>query len=80
MDECAEELQSLLEEDKLAGVPILIYANKQDLLSALPADEIEDMLSLSLINDRAWTIAACSAMEGEGKFKIAKSYLTNSFI
>ena len=28
MQECAEELQSLLEEDKLAGVPLLIYANK----------------------------------------------------
>ena len=28
LNECAEELQSLLEEDKLAGVPLLIYANK----------------------------------------------------
>ena len=67
MEECAEELQALLEEDKLAGVPLLIYANKQDLLSSLPADEIEEMLSLNLISDRAWTIAACSAKDGEGK-------------
>ena len=29
--ECGEELQKLLEDDKLAGVPILIFANKQDL-------------------------------------------------
>jgi ADP-ribosylation factor-like protein 3 len=28
MEECAEELQALLEEDKLAGVPLLIYAIK----------------------------------------------------
>ena len=67
MDECGEELQSLLEEDKLAGVPILIYANKQDLITAAPADEIEDMLNLTMINDRPWSIAACSAQEGEGK-------------
>jgi ADP-ribosylation factor-like protein 3 len=51
----------------LAGVPILVYANKQDLISALPADEIEEMLCLSLITDRAWNIAACSATEKEGK-------------
>ena len=34
----------LLEEDKLTGVPLLIYANKQDLLWSLPADEIKEML------------------------------------
>jgi len=28
MNECAEELLALLEEDKLAGVPLLIFANK----------------------------------------------------
>lgn len=28
LDECGEELQKLLEEDKLAGVPVLIFANK----------------------------------------------------
>jgi len=38
LDECGEELQKLLEEDKLAGVPVLIFANKQDLINALPAD------------------------------------------
>jgi len=67
MNECAEELQSLLEEDKLAGVPLLIFANKQDLMSSLSADEIEDMLNLSQIEDRPWSIAACSGKDGEGK-------------
>ena len=66
MDECGEELQKLLEEDKLAGLPMLIFANKQDLISALPAEEIEELLNLSMINDRAWTIVACSAKEKEG--------------
>ena len=56
----------MLEEDKVAGVPILIYANKQDLLSALPAEEIEETLRLNLITDRAWTIVACSAQTKEG--------------
>ena len=33
---------------------------------ALPADEIEEELNLAMINDRHWTIVACSAMDGEG--------------
>ena len=66
MDETGEELQKLLEEDKLAGIPLLIYANKQDLVLAIPAEEIEELLSLDMICDRPWTIAACSAKDGEG--------------
>ncbi len=40
MKECAEEFRTLLEEEKVAGVPVLIYANKQDLLGSLSAEEI----------------------------------------
>ena len=40
LEETGVELGLLLEEDKLAGVPLLIFANKQDLLSALPASEV----------------------------------------
>lgn len=46
---------------------MLIYANKQDLITALPAEEIEEMLNLDMINDRAWTIVACSAATNDGK-------------
>ena len=34
LDEAGLELSNLLEEEKLAGVPVLIYANKQDLAFA----------------------------------------------
>ena len=68
-DECGGELQKLLVDDKLAGVPILVFANKQDLELAMPADEIEETLHLSEINDRPWNIQACSAQNGEGKFQ-----------
>merc|ERR1712070_65418 len=37
IDEAAEELDALLSEDALAGVPLLIFANKQDLLNAMKA-------------------------------------------
>ena len=54
------------EEEKLAGVPVLIFANKQDLLSAVPASEISESLNLNTIRDRTWHIQACSAKSGEG--------------
>ena len=44
-----------------------MFANKQDLELAMPADEIEEVLHLSQINDRPWSIQACSAQSGEGK-------------
>ena len=47
--EAAEELASLLEEDKLAGVPTLIFANKQDLLSAKSATEVRRELSCAVV-------------------------------
>ncbi len=40
LEETGIELNALLEEDKLAGVPVLIFANKQDLLNATPPAEV----------------------------------------
>merc|ERR1711865_79452 len=56
LEETSEELHKLLEEDKLAGVPLLVLANKQDLLNAVPADEVAEGLGLFSIRDRPWQI------------------------
>ena len=66
LEETGCELNALLEEEKLSGVPLLLFANKQDLLNALPAKEIAEGLNLHLIRDRQWQIQACSAKSGEG--------------
>ena len=67
LEEVTVELTRLIaEEDKLAGVPLLVFANKQDLLSSLPASDISVGLNLTAIKDRAWQIQACSAKTGEG--------------
>lgn len=67
MEETGFELTELLEEEKLAGVPVLIFANKQDLLTAAPPAEIAGSLQLStVIRDRTWNIQPCSAVTGEG--------------
>jgi ADP-ribosylation factor-like protein 3 len=66
IEETGLELSLLLDEEKLAGVPVLIFANKQDLINAQTAKEISDALSLHSIRDRQWQIQACSALTGEG--------------
>jgi len=40
------------QEEKMNGVPLLVFANKQDLLGAMSADEIADELNLVAIRDR----------------------------
>ncbi|CAO2585751.1 ADP-ribosylation factor-like protein 3 [Lemmus lemmus] len=60
------ELTELLEEEKLSCVPVLVFANKQDLLTAAPASEIAEGLNLHTIRDRVWQIQSCSALTGEG--------------
>ena len=66
IEETGLELADLLEEDKLSGVPVLVLATKQDLVTALSPDEVADGLNLYSIRDRPWQIQACSAKTGEG--------------
>lgn len=66
LEETGLELTELLSEEKLVGVPVMIFANKQDLLNAAPASEIAESLELTHIRDRQWHIQPCSAMSKEG--------------
>ena len=47
-------------------VPVLIFANKQDLETALSPDEIITLMELEGLTNRFWMINACSALKGEG--------------
>lgn len=38
--ETGQELSELLKDSKLAKVPVLVFANKQDLVTALTGDEV----------------------------------------
>lgn len=65
-EETSVELNELLAEEKLKGVPLLVFANKQDLFNAAPASEMAQGLNLPAIRDRCWQIQPCSASTGEG--------------
>jgi ADP-ribosylation factor-like protein 3 len=46
VEETLVELTALMAEEKLAGVPLLVFANKQDLMTALSPKEVSDTLGL----------------------------------
>ncbi|XP_016363135.1 ADP-ribosylation factor-like protein 3 isoform X1 [Sinocyclocheilus anshuiensis] len=73
-EETGLELSELIDEENLAGVPILIFANKQDLCTASPASEIAEGLNLHTYRDRVWQIQACSAVTGEGVQRSVSSF------
>jgi ADP-ribosylation factor-like protein 2 len=67
LDLCREELETLLQQERLAGASLLIFANKQDVTGALSGNEICQLLELGkLSQDRHWSIISCSAVTGDG--------------
>ena len=48
----ARDLFIILSQEKLSGVPLLVFANKQDLLSSLGPAELSAGLNLHAIRDR----------------------------
>ncbi|XP_019630897.1 PREDICTED: ADP-ribosylation factor-like protein 2 [Branchiostoma belcheri] len=65
LDDCKKEMQALLLEERLAGATLLVFANKQDLPGALPAQQIREVLELDGITTHHWLIQGCSAVTGE---------------
>lgn len=47
-------------------MPLLVFANKQDLSNVLKASEIAEAIGLVKLNNRTWQIQACSAIDGTG--------------
>lgn len=66
ISETSAELKELLYDDKLKEVPLLVFANKQDINDVMSSSEIAENLGLIKMNDRTWQIQSCSALEGTG--------------
>lgn len=66
LEECREEIHSLMRENDLSDTPILIFANKQDLPGALSAEDVAIRLDLISLKSRQWLVQACSAKTGAG--------------
>jgi ADP-ribosylation factor-like protein 3 len=67
MEETRTELEKILNDcDLQQDIPVLVLANKQDLMNSLSVQEISNALHLADIQNRPVHIQPCSAKSGEG--------------
>eukprot|EP01083_Nonionella_stella_P127492 386191_1 len=65
--QCKKELDALLQEERLQGASLLVFANKQDLNGALSGEDIGDLLEIeSYKASRHCKVIHCSAVTGQG--------------
>ena len=67
--EAREELARMLNEEELRDAVLLIFANKQDLPSAMNAAEMTEKLNLNSMRNRNWYIQATCATSGDGLYE-----------
>eukprot|EP00658_Telonema_sp_P-2_P035295 TRINITY_DN25695_c0_g1_i1.p1 TRINITY_DN25695_c0_g1~~TRINITY_DN25695_c0_g1_i1.p1 ORF type:complete len:120 (-),score=36.15 TRINITY_DN25695_c0_g1_i1:276-635(-) len=63
-----EEAHSTFKEvlDAVPRLPVLVFANKQDLATSKNAQVVAEVLELTECRDRKWQIQGCSAKTGDG--------------
>ncbi|TSS97557.1 ADP-ribosylation factor-like protein 14 [Bagarius yarrelli] len=67
LDEAKRELERMLKNEHLRGIPLVILANKQDKEGALTATELTEAFNLrKMCNDRNWFVQPCSGKTGAG--------------
>ncbi|ROV94473.1 hypothetical protein VSDG_05928 [Cytospora chrysosperma] len=64
IEDCKAELHGLLQEERLSGASLLVFANKTDVQGCMTGDEIVEALKLENIRTHRWHILRCSAMTG----------------
>ena len=64
--EAREELEAVLQDDRLRDAAVLVFANKQDLPQAMNTAEVTDKLGLVNMRARDWFIQATCAVTGDG--------------
>lgn len=63
------ELGLLMDNDQLKGVPLLVFANKQDVPRSMSGDDIIRKLELPTITNRRWFVQESSAIDDEGLYE-----------
>lgn len=64
-----EELYKILDDDDLRGLPLLVFANKQDLPGALRVDEVANRLGLPKVTNRKWFVQGTNAITKHGLYE-----------
>ena len=66
LDEAREELFSVIDDDEVLNVPVLIFANKQDIEGSASTSLVAEKLCLSKIKDRPCAVQGSCAISGDG--------------
>ncbi|XP_016991047.1 ADP-ribosylation factor-like protein 3 isoform X2 [Drosophila rhopaloa] len=66
LPEAGSELFEMLMDNRLKQIPVLIFANKQDMPDAMTASEVAEKMSLVQLQGRTWEIKGCTAVDGTG--------------
>ena len=64
--ESREELQSILRDDRMRDVAVLVFSNKADLPGSCSTAEVTDKLGMREMRQRDWFIQSTCAVTGEG--------------
>ncbi|XP_010291520.1 PREDICTED: ADP-ribosylation factor-like protein 11 [Phaethon lepturus] len=66
LPEAATALEEALSHPSMAGVPVLLLANKQEVPGALAPAELRERLRQGRLVGRRWVLRGCSAHTGQG--------------
>ena len=69
MDEARQELHRIVSDREMKDVLLLVFANKQDLPTAMTPADITEKLGLHKLRDRNWYVQPSCATTGEGLFE-----------
>ncbi|KAI4736255.1 ARF/SAR superfamily [Aureobasidium sp. EXF-12298] len=64
IDDCRQELEGLLLQERLMGASLLVFKNKSDVTGCMSSEEIRKALRLDTIHTHRWNIMECSALTG----------------
>uniref|UniRef100_UPI00398EA3E1 ADP-ribosylation factor-like protein 14 isoform X2 n=1 Tax=Pristiophorus japonicus TaxID=55135 RepID=UPI00398EA3E1 len=78
MEDSRKEFERTLKHECLKGIPVVVMANKQDLSTALSAEEITKRFQLKrCCSDRDWYVQPCCAKTGEGLSEAIKVIISH---
>eukprot|EP01091_Cochliopodium_minus_P010088 TRINITY_DN2628_c0_g1_i1.p1 TRINITY_DN2628_c0_g1~~TRINITY_DN2628_c0_g1_i1.p1 ORF type:complete len:182 (-),score=52.50 TRINITY_DN2628_c0_g1_i1:71-616(-) len=66
INESAEELNKLINEEELKNACLLVFANKQDMTHSMKVDQVIDKLGLNALKNKKWFAQGCCAVNGNG--------------
>ncbi|NXA10210.1 ARL11 protein, partial [Sapayoa aenigma] len=66
LSEAVAALEEALSHPGMAGIPVLLLANKQELPGALAPSELEEILQQGRLAGHHWMLRGCSAHTGQG--------------